>query len=587
MNIKSHSRSIILWILCYCFIVYYCYAFFAYNYPYIEQMDIFAFNKSYASERIFKIGGLISYLTAFMTQFFITPVVGAMISSLLFCIISWQNYDIWKKICNRKNFPLLYLLPGIALLWMQTDFVYHWEGTLGTIFSIFLLNIYLRFPSRTSRWVYMAAAIPLGYFITGPAVFTAVIGCIIYEVAATKGKYKWSALLFIPWSCLIPYILCNMDIIPQARFAFTFDLYYHAHLSAQALHYYTAVAVLLNVFLASLLVNWHGSISPKVNYAFFTVQIVIAGMVLHWGTEKYNNEKTYTVKRLDYYTRTKQWKKLLDFNGLRPRQNFMHACYQNLALSELGIMGDSLFYYDQPGIKGLVIPWDQSVNSSMLLSDVYYRMGNIALAQEMAFEGLVATERGMNPRLLLRLVQTNVIFGYYNVALKYIRILEDTRSYCKAASHYRHLIENPEYLKSDPEIMTKRKCIAGTNLLTTATQYDNIYQIVKTYPEYTPAVHYYGALCLISKNITAFSDLIKIYAETGQSMPVHFQEAFIIMHEKEADKWKEYGLDEAVINRFKSFRNDVIHARRTGSNPSRVLRGKYAGSYWYYFMFNR
>lgn len=548
---------------------------------------MFVFDTNYASERIFQTGGLISYLTAFITQFFINPTTGALISSLLFCIVSWQNCDIWRKIYGRRNMPLVYFLPGIALLWMQTDFVYHWEGTIGTIFALLLFNIYIRFSSQIYRLTYIAISIPIGYLIAGPIVFMTIIGCIIYEMIVSHGKHKWLSLLLIPWSCVIPYILCSINVIPQARFAFTFDAYYHAHLSSQIWHYYAAIAFLLNVLLASLLTYWHKTFSSKANYALFTIQILAAGMLLHWGTGKFNNEKIYIVKQLDYYTRTKQWEELLKFDGLRSKQNFMHACYQNLALSELEIMGNSLFKYNQPGIKGLIIPWDQSVNSSMLLSDVYYRMGNIALAQEMAFEGLVATERGNNPRLLLRLVQTNIIFGHYKVALKYIRILENTYSYRKAASYYRSLIDNRKLMENDQEIMDKRKCVNGTDLLTTPMQIENIYHIVKTYPTYDPALHYYGALCLISKNINALSELVKIYAETGKSMPRHFQEAFIIMHEKDENLWKEYGLEAEVINRFKSFRNDVIHIRRRGGNPVQLLKGKYADSYWYYFMFNR
>lgn len=586
-NIRNHLLSIALWVCCYCLVACYCYRFFAYNYPYMEQMDMFVFNSNYASERILQVGGLISYLTAFLTQFFIQPVWGALISSLLFCIVSWQNCDIWQKISSRKTVPLLYFLPGIALLWMQTDFMYHWEGTLGTIFSIFLFNVYIRLSSFASRWIYMAVSVPIGYLVAGPVVFMAATGSVVYEIIASKDKYRWASLLLIPWSCIVPYVLCSMDVIPQTRLAFTFDMYYHPRLSSKALYYCASAAFLLNVFGASFVAKWHKEFSSRIKYAFFALQIVVAGMILHWGTIKVNNEKIYVAKQLDYYTRTGQWKELLEFDGLRSGQNFMHACYQNLALSELGMMGDFLFKYTQPGINGLIIPWDQSVNSSMLLSDVYYRMGNIALSQEMAFEGLVGTERGMNPRLLLRLVQTNIIFGHYKVALKYIRILEDTFSYREAATYYRNLIENPALMAEAKEIVEKRECTKGADLLTNTTQIENVFQIVKAYPTYDPALHYYGALCLVSKNMVAFSDLVKVYFETGKSMPRYFQEAFLIMHEKDGDKWEEYGLGEDVINRFKAFRRDVISVRRRGGNPAYALKGKYADSYWYYFMFNR
>ena len=191
---------------------------------------MFVFNSNYASERILQVGGLISYLTAFLTQFFIQPVWGALISSLLFCIVSWQNCDIWQKISSRKTVPLLYFLPGIALLWMQTDFMYHWEGTLGTIFSIFLFNVYIRLSSFASRWIYMAVSVPIGYLVAGPVVFMAATGSVVYEIIASKDKYRWASLLLIPWSCIVPYVLCSMDVIPQTRLAFTFDMYYHPRL---------------------------------------------------------------------------------------------------------------------------------------------------------------------------------------------------------------------------------------------------------------------------------------------------------------------------------------------------------------------
>ena len=95
----------------------------------------------------------------------------------------------------------------------------------------------------------------------------------------------------------------------------------------------------------------------------------------------------------------------------------------------------------------------------MLLSDVYYQMGNLALAQEMAFEGMIASERAVNPRLLLRLIQTNLIGGNDAVAEKYISLLEETCMYAEQAGAYRRFLHHPELLRQDAELGPRQACV--------------------------------------------------------------------------------------------------------------------------------
>ena len=63
-------------------------------------------------------------------------------------------------------------------------------------------------------------------------------------------------------------------------------------------------------------------------------------------------------------------------------------------------------------------------------------MGDLSSAQKFAFEGYVSSVDG-NPRLLQRLVQTNILTGAYAVAEKYIRILEQTLFYKEWAAEWR------------------------------------------------------------------------------------------------------------------------------------------------------
>ena len=100
-----------------------------------------------------------------------------------------------------------------------------------------------------------------------------------------------------------------------------------------------------------------------------------------------------------------------------------------MALARKGILADEAFKYTQHGPRGLMVAWNKSTTISALLSDVYFTMGNVAAAQEMAFESNIGALCDGNPRMTQRLVQTNLIYGAYPVAEKYIAVLENTFYY--------------------------------------------------------------------------------------------------------------------------------------------------------------
>jgi hypothetical protein len=57
----------------------------------------------------------------------------------------------------------------------------------------------------------------------------------------------------------------------------------------------------------------------------------------------------------------------------------------------------------------------------------------------------------MSGRELSRLVETNLITGQYEVALKYISLLEHTLFYRSWAKQMRQLATNPELIKRSPK----------------------------------------------------------------------------------------------------------------------------------------
>ena len=89
--------------------------------------------------------------------------------------------------------------------------------------------------------------------------------------------------------------------------------------------------------------------------------------------------------------------------------------------------------------------------SAFMVSDIAMLMNMPTVAQRSDFEAMeLIPNYNKSGRALKRLVETNLITGNYQVALKYLAILEETANYSKWAQEMRPLAEHPERLQQHP-----------------------------------------------------------------------------------------------------------------------------------------
>lgn len=99
-----------------------------------------------------------------------------------------------------------------------------------------------------------------------------------------------------------------------------------------------------------------------------------------------------------------------------------------------------------------------SLQVTMLLTDVFYAMGYVNMSQLCAFESQECIDN-KSPYLWQRLVVTNLENGAYAVAEKYIHKLERTLAYRDWARERRKFLYNDAAVRRDPVLGLKRKCI--------------------------------------------------------------------------------------------------------------------------------
>lgn len=559
---------------------------FEYHFYYIEQSQLFLFSEAYIRNKLLLPGGFSMLVAEFLVQFFIRPYVGALVTAVLLTGVGVCTAGIVKRIAPVSGLFILYVLPMLALLFMHFDFNYRVQGTVCYLMMMALLCGYMRIRNDLFRLVAGCVLVPVLFWLAGSiAVLFAGMVCLFEGLRKTP---KWYiSLIGVAEVLLLGVGTVYFSLMGEYRWVFGPDLYYHYTLHPKEIIYYSWICLPL-VFLVAFFIRNKNSLSGKKWRAGISciAQLAMIAAVLWWGMPKYSDAKTLKLKKLDYFARTEQWDKTIE-ECKGKLTNFLYMCHLNMALANKGELSDKMFNFDQRGPQGLLVQWNKSENISCMLSDIYFTMGATASSQEMAFEGYVSAMEDGNPRMLKRLVQTNLIYGTYPVAEKYISILEKTYAYRDWAQSQRKYLYNDEVVESDPILGTRRRMLPDRNSLAMIKGLaGDLALFLEKGPANSAALQYLGAMYLLAKDLEGFKALVEKYYGTEflPILPVHFQEAVIVMSEKEPDYWKRFNVSETIVARFTDYKKQVL-ANRNNSAIAGLLNRSYGNTYWFYFMF--
>ena len=559
---------------------------FEYHFYYIEQSQLFLFSEAYIRNKLLLPGGFSMLVAEFLVQFFIRPYVGALVTAVLLTGVGVCTAGIVKRIAPVSGLFILYVLPMLVLLFMHFDFNYRVQGTVCYLMMMALLCGYMRIRNDLFRLVAGCVLVPVLFWLAGSiTVLFAGMVCLFEGLRKTP---KWYiSLIGVAEVLLLGVGTVYFSLMGEYRWVFGPDLYYHYTLHPKEIIYYSWICLPL-VFLIAFFVRNKNSLSGKKFFAGISciAQLAMIAAVLWWGMPKYSDAKTLKLKKLDYFARTEQWDKTIE-ECKGKLTNFLYMCHLNMALANNGELSDKMFNFDQRGPQVLLVQWNKSENISCMLSDIYFTMGATASSQEMAFEGYVSAMEDGNPRMLKRLVQTNLIYGTYPVAEKYISILEKTSAYRDWAQSQRKYLYNDEVVESDPILGTRRRMLPDRNSLAMIKGLaGDLALFLEKGPANSAALQYLGAMYLLAKDLEGFKALVEKYYGTEflPVLPVHFQEAVIVMSEKEPDYWKRFNVSETIVARFTDYKKQVL-ANRNNSAIAGLLNRSYGNTYWFYFMF--
>jgi hypothetical protein len=583
---KKHYTALLpltalFWLAAYALMFAFLQMYSKYHFYFVEQNQLFQNSWPYISEHLMQPGGLALVVSEFMVQFFLLPKAGAVITAALITAAGWLAHCIVRRMKPGVNLMLLCLMPVMMLQFAHLDFNYLASGTVAFLMAEAAFLLVLGIKDDRWRLVAHAAVIPALFFLAGP-VFT-LYAALVMIAPVSVHKFSGKAVLAVE-TLFTGILSVYFALCSEYRYVFLPDGYYHFSLAPRSVIYFSWISLLLIFALACLLRN-----RKKGGKWWILLQLLLLVAVCSFGPQRYSDKGSYMMKELDYYSRTEQWDKILE-RCRGKLSNYLHIAYVNLALMEKDELGDRMFAYDQRGTQGLLIDWNRTASVSALLSDVYFAVNATALSQEMAFEAYTSAIGDGNPRMLKRLVQTNLINGAYQIAEKYISILENTLCYRDWAKGQRLFLYNDTEVECDSLLGNKRRSLMPDASLAMIDGIEAELQgIASANPSDKAAITCAGAIYLLGKDMDGFRELIEKHFATPalHALPLAFQEAVIILSEKDPDYLLRFNISEDVTARFAQYRRQVVEGNRSGNSnalPSLLLRA-YGDTYWYYFMF--
>ncbi len=570
------------------FVVALCNASQAYLYYYREQTQLFLNDPDYIRGLMGNVGGAGLVVSQFLVQYFLKPFAGPIATGILAvagAAMLWLAFR--RKDGSSYLFPIC-LVPFFLQVLCLDDMYYHYDGFVAFFLSVACVWAYslsARHAGIAARAVLASAASLALYFLTGPA---AILFAVLVAMTDILSGRRGALLGLVPVALVViaGFAMVYSGHIASLRRALWVDFYYESTIVAPvkfSLPWIAAIVVPLLVSFGSLF-----RFRPVWDMAFGVV--LAAGVcVSHFAIVKRTPVLMYPMAMMQHFAENEDWDGILG-SPYAHTSDFMSQNYVNMALSRKGELLDRLFEFGPHSVLSLNVDNGDVAKIpevAAMLSRVYFEMGNIGAAQNKAFDAEVAFPFG-SPSMLQMLVKTNLIFGYYRVAEKYLAVLSKTTFYASWAEKYSRFLDDDSAVEADPEMGPKRRSLPQGDYFSFADgPFIDMMHCLDANPSDKGIRDYAIAFMLLAKDKKTTEAFIGHFRGTPalEEIPPVLQQAIALYYADEPAKALSMGASQEVIDRFAKFNDDRIANSHSGIKPEKGLAAEYGNTFWYYFLF--
>lgn len=558
----------------------------------LEQYSLFCPKGEYLRSFFEQPGGVLALAGAFLTQFCHFPVLGAGLFALCLCLLTWltgKAFDLEGKAAWLATLPALFLLLFVTRL----DYSIYLFKTYGLLFSQVLgytvaaglVLVYRKcFLGRRCAPVFPALVILAGYPLFGSfSLIAAVLMALTALREGKRGLIEFAVALVlgaaVPWLCgelpgVFPRI--HRNFVYFAGFPYK-EFVENGICQVPLILAFAAMAALC------FLRKARG----------FTVPALVLAAVLAVGAGSNWDSGFRTVLGMERAVSQQDWDQVLKLAKKERTPNRIHVLYRNIALYGKGTLTEEMFRYpdgDAPLRSKAVFPI-----SYICAAPVLYYCGMPNPCDRLAME--YSSTFCKNIHFYKYQAKTALLSGEYDLARKYLDMVDANWFQGKWVRRYRAFLDNPALMDEDAEFRRLRPLLQGA-----WTKYDAIAPLEEMLwaqfadPGYVnESVFEWQAACYLTRKdaertLYCVFNRHELLPDAPVGTALAEGAALFASQSGDLDMMRELvgvlSSRQQVLRAFSQFSNALNAAGDLRSEKTKErFQARYEGTYWYYYYF--
>jgi len=589
----------------------------------LTNFPVFYLGWTFFHETIWYLGGLIEYISAFLSQFLYYSWAGAIVLT----VHAWLIYtctSYFLKAIKADRFHFVSFIPAILLLITYNKYTYHFTTTTALLAALAFLCLYVKAApkSKLLSVLFFLLLSVLLYIIAGAAYLLFAVVCGIYEVFF-KRRFETGLLYFLS-AAVIPYLIGVMvfsvsiidaysELLPiswkiisfpgrRIMIELVYALYLLLPVIAIALGLWWYFAAKLTLLLHRATVSEpqddekgeqqtgdeSSASGPEIasrhrwTIDFELLAVLVIATAAVFFSRDYQRK---TMFEIDYYACRRNWQKVLSVSRRRPL-NHLIVHMVNRALYHTGRLPYDMFSYSQHP-KGLLLSSKEHMLEHWRRFDTYYDLGTMNHCECALVESLELY--GERPEILKRLAMVKMAKGELNAARVYLGALSKTLFYSGWAKSYLQQLESDPNLSADEEIQRLRSLMPEKDEGSIDFPVEKIFsELLEKNRQNQMAFEYLMAWYMLNRQLDEFvQNITRLDDFDYPKIPRYYEEAILtyMFKTKKAVNLHGHNISGQSVRRFRNFIQTANRHRTDKEAAFSELAKNYGDSYFFYYAY--
>ena len=587
----------------------------AYGYVIAFQSEtndcFFLFGRQFLGEFFDHPAGPLRYAGRFLGQFYHYRWLGALIASACVTGFGVLFYRVLGKLESTAPVSQT-LVPCVLLVALHTSTLYVLHDTLGLCAACGAFLGYLSLRGRSARRAYALAATPIVYLLLGVYAWLFVAWVALFEwLDGRPGSGLVFKIVYVPFSMAVPLVAWRwvfpIPLTSAVMCPIMFGPPFRTGAATQSFAYFVVDCVLAVLLVALvLLIPFWGRLFSRTPVAglwrvkrdrrsrvALVIATVVLAILLH--VVRYDGPLARVVACRRLY-KQRQWDALLEKAKRNRSEDLRLQFMTNFALYRKGRLLDEMFHYPQAwGTRGLVLnfsgkaglsPAEDDTSRGMYNSDLFYEMGHVNAAFRHAYNQMWAW--GPTYDVLERMAECSMANGNYELASKYLNLLDRTLFHRRFARRYQAMIADPQAADREfGDLRNRLPVVEGRMFGHPGLPLRTLFE---SNLDNRMAFEYLVAWLLLDKQEISLATIganVEHFERLGYaSMPTHCQEALLLAERARGGPGDGPRLpyDEATAARVDRFFQDLSGYEDLQSGAEQA-RDRYGDTYMFYYFF--